>query len=189
MQADFSVEMGSDDPVLEVPWASEGGNLHYVNLRLEPERLGEIVEARDCPALAEFLRRLNSGDSAFETVKCDRWCGADIEHAEEIFGGSHKYGSYCDIAFRDRVARQSFPQNEALVRRLVELLQKAPELPGAAEFVVRRCVFHDDESDGCAVTCFVTGYATDEERARREWSIALKLVENALGQAARSIPV
>jgi hypothetical protein len=188
LQADFSVEMGSDDPVLEVPWAFENANLHYVNLRLEPERLGEIVEVLDCPELAEFLRHLNAGDSVFETVKCDRWYSTDIEHAEEIFGGSHKHGSYCDIVFRDPVARQSFLQNEALVRRLVELLEKAPEFPGAAEFVIRRCVFHDDESEGCAVTCFVTGYATDEERARRQWSIALKLVENALGQATRGLP-
>lgn len=185
MQADFSVEMGVGDPVLEVPWASQDGSLRYINLRQQPERLNEIVEARHCPDLAAFLCRLNAADGAFETVKCDAWAGTDIELAEQIFGGSHKYGSYCDLVLRDPVARQSFPQNEALVRGLAELLSKAPELPAAVEFVVRRCIFHDDCSEGYAVTCFVAGYGTDEVQARRQWAIALRLVESALGQACR----
>ena len=184
MDADFSVEMGVDDPVLEVPWAAPDGSLRYFNLREQPTLLGEVEEARRFPELAEFLRRVNAPQGLFETLKCDAWAGTEIEPAEEVLHASHKHGSYCDIVFRDPTARRSFGEHERLVRRLVELLEKAPEIRAAAEFVVRRCLFHDGNAEGGAITCFVTGYGNDESQARRQWGIGLKLVENALGQAS-----
>jgi hypothetical protein len=190
LEADFSVEMGADDAVLEVPWAAPDGSLRYYNLRDHPELLAQIEEARRFPELARFLRGINGPGSAFESVKCDVWLSTEMEEAEEVFGASHKYGSYCDVVFRDGDKRVSFAEHEALARRLVELLKKAPEIPAAVEFVVRRCLFREDtkERRGCAVTCFVLGYGRDEVQARRQWGIALKLVENALRQST-SIPL
>ena len=69
MDADFSVEMGPDDPVLEMPWASADGSLGYYNLREQPELLEQLEEARRSPELAQFLRHLNGAGGAFETVK------------------------------------------------------------------------------------------------------------------------
>ena len=183
MEADFSVEMGPGDAVLEVPWAALDGSLRYYNLRERPELIGEVEEARRFPELAEFLRHLNAAGGAFETVKCDAWESTEIDPADQVFGASHKCGSYCDITLRDSASRLSFPFYEDLTRKLVELLRKAPEILAAVEFVVRRCVFTEESSEGCAVTCFVTGYGNDEAQARQQWGIALKLVENALGQA------
>lgn len=182
MDADFSVEMGTDDPVVEVPWAAPDGGPRYYDLRGHPERVDELEEARRCLELAEFLRHVNAPGGAFETVKCDEWASTEMEQAEKVFEASHKNGSYCDIIWRDPDLRSSFPKHEELVRRLVELLRKAPEIPAAVEFVVRRAVFHEDKSIGCAVTCFVTGYGQDENQARKQWGIALNLTENALRQ-------
>jgi hypothetical protein len=187
LEADFSVEMGPGNAVLEVPWAAPDGRLRYFNLREHPELIGEVEEVRRFPELAEFLRHVNAPGGAFETVKCDAWAGMEIEPAEEVFGASHKHGSYCDIIVRDSLTRLSFPHHEHLVRRLVELLRKTPEVPAAVEFVVRRCVFTEESSEGCAVTCFVTGFGNDEAQARRQWAIALKLVGNALEQVARIV--
>ncbi len=186
MEADFSIEMGSGDVALEVPWAAPDGSLRYYDLRGQPELIEQLEEARQFPELAEFLRHLNAAGGAFETVKCDAWVSTEIEPPEEIFGASHKHGSYCDVIFREPAQRPSFASHEALARRLVELLKKAPEIPAAVELVVRRCVFHEDDSEGCAITCFVAGYGHDETQARRQWGIALRLVENALGQAGKS---
>jgi hypothetical protein len=186
LEADFSVEMGPGDPVLEVPWAAPDGSLRYYNLRERPELIAEVEEARRFPEVAEFLRHVNAAGRAFETVKCDAWASTEIEAAEEIFGASHKFGSYCDMILRDAAARLSFPLHENLARKLVELLRKAPEIPAAIEFVVRRCVFTEEASEGCAVTCFITGYGDDEAQARRQWGIGLKLVENALAQVSRT---
>ena len=79
MEADFSVEMGPVDPVLEVPWAAPDGSLRYFNLREHPALIGEVEEVRRFPALAEFLRHVNSTGGTFETVKCDAWASTEIE--------------------------------------------------------------------------------------------------------------
>jgi hypothetical protein len=188
LEADFSIEMGPGDAVLEVPWATLDGSLRYYDLGGHPELIEHLEEARRYPEVAEFLRRLNATGGAFGTVKCDAWASTEIEPAEEVFGASHKHGSYCDLVFRQPAERQSFARHEALARRLVELLRNAPEIPAAVEVVMRRCVFHEDDSEGCAITCFVTGYGNDEMQARRQWEIALHLLENALGQSGSESP-
>ena len=187
MEADFSVEMGPGDPILEVPWAAPDGGLRYYDLRAYPELIEKVEEARRFPELAEFLRRVNALGGAFESLKCDEWASTEIESAEEIFRASYKHGSYCDVVLRDPVARLSFPYHENLVRRLIALLRKAPEIPAAVELVVRRCVFTEEGSEGCAITCFVTGYGDDSAQARCQCGIALKLLENVLRQVARSV--
>jgi hypothetical protein len=75
-------------------------------------------------------------------------------------------------------------QNEACVGSLVRLLQRAPEMPASAEFLVRRCFFADDptDGDGFYMTCYVFGYSDDEEEARKHWGIALRLLGSALVQ-------
>lgn len=186
MDADWSVELGAGDAVMEVPWASADGSLRYVDLNGHPERIGAIEEARQFPELAEFLRRMNAPASGMASVKCDVWKGTEMEPAEEIYGASHKVGSYCDVIFREQGRRADFAMQESFVKKAAALLRTAPEIPASAELVVRRCVFHDDESAavGLAVTAFVSGYGNREEAARRQWGIGLQLVANALLQAA-----
>src|SRR5260221_5422223 len=66
MDADFSIELGRDDPVLDFPWKDPAGKLAYVDLKRHPELMVEIEEAEKFPELGEFLRvdrkstRLNS---------------------------------------------------------------------------------------------------------------------------------
>lgn len=183
LQGDFSIEMGPDDPVLELPWASADGKLRYVDLCAEPARLSEIEEACKLGELAEFLRCLNAPEGKFETVKCDAWASTEIEPAEEIFGCSHKRGAYCDFVFRDGAKRTSFAVHELLVSELTALLSQDPVDAALAEFVVRRCIFHKEQHDGFAITIFVLGFGMDEAQARSKWGIGLKAVEAALRRA------
>src|SRR5512146_720998 len=55
VQADFSVELGADDPSLQIPWSSSDPRVQYYDLRSHPELLPQIVETQDNEALAEFL--------------------------------------------------------------------------------------------------------------------------------------
>ncbi len=73
MDADFSIELGYDDPVLDFPWNDPSGRLAYFDLKLHPELIEKIEEARQFAELSEFLRSTNSHRSAFETAKCDVW--------------------------------------------------------------------------------------------------------------------
>ena len=99
MDADFSIELSQEDPVLDFPWKDPAGRLIYVNLKRHPELLPQVEEAVKFPALGEFLRTLNSPRSVLETAKCDAWATTDINAEEEIYNASHKFVSYVDAVF------------------------------------------------------------------------------------------
>lgn len=184
VQADFSIECGADDECLEIPWSSEDGALRYVDLKQDPARIAGLDEVRRFPELGDFLRSANSPLSAFQTAKCDAGFTREMTMEDEVFATTGKFGSYVDVLFAMLAPRTSFEENEQAARSLVRLLQRAPEIPAAAEFLVRRCFSSNERSagDGFYITCYVFGYADAEEDARRSWEIALKLVGNALVQ-------
>lgn len=186
MEADFAVELGGDDETLELPWAAAEGGPRYFDLKRQPERLREIEEARRVPELGEFLAAINTPASILETAKCDAWSSTEMYPEEEIFGAACKFGSYVDLIFSDESRRFSFPEHEQLVTRIVQLLKRVPEIPAAAELIIRRCFYHmaDGIRDGFYVTFYLFGYGDDELQARQRWAIALKLVENAIRQIA-----
>lgn len=186
MQADYSVELGREDETLEFPWASPDGGRRYHDLKRHPEAIVEIQEAARFPELREFLTTVNASSSPFETAKCDAWSSAEINPEEEIFGQPSKFGSYVDLLFNDAAARFSFEEHESFVKRMAKLLQCVPEIPASAEFLLRRCFYHEgvELREGFYVTCYVFGYGGDEAKSRQQWAIALKLVRNALGQCS-----
>ena len=187
MEADFSIELGPDDETLSLPWAAPDGGPRYYDLKRHPELLRHIEEAQREKELGEFLLAVNS--TILETAKCDTWSTAQLNPEEEIFGAAHKFGSYVDLLFSDDRARSSFPRHEDLAKRLTQLLRRAPEIPAAAEFLVRRCYHGPDACQGFYMTFYVFGYGDDEPRARQQWAIALKLSEHALRQATRQAPL
>ncbi|MGA8491774.1 MAG: hypothetical protein WB711_15210 [Terriglobales bacterium] len=190
MQADFAVELGADDETLEMPWAASDGGLRYYDLKRHPELLSELEEAARAPELGEFLSKINSPHSPLETAKCDVWSSTEMNPEEEIFDGTHKFGSYIDLFFSDEAKRFSFPDHEHLAKRLVQLLQRAPEIKAAGEFLIRRCYYHESEEapgeeeirDGFYITFYLFGYGKDEVRSRQQWVIGLKLIQSAIRQ-------
>ncbi len=112
------------------------------------------------------------------------WSSTEINPEEEIFGAAHKFGCYVDLLFSDASSRCSFPEHEQLAMRLTQLLQRAPEIPSAAEFLIRRCYYRGEEviRDGFYITFYLFGYGDDEIQSRHRWAIALKLVQNAIRQ-------
>jgi hypothetical protein len=184
MDADFAVELGADDEKLEMPWASDDNGPRYYDLKHHPECLPDIEEARRVPEVGEFLAALNSPTSMLETAKCDTWPSTEINVEEEIFGAAYKFCSYVDFLFAEEPARFSLSEYEQFAKRLVELLKKAPEIPAAAEFVIRRCYYHAEHQvrEGFYITFYLFGYGDDEPQARQRWAIVLKLVENAIKQ-------
>lgn len=183
VEADFAVELGAEDETLELPWAAPDGPRYY-DLKRRPELLLEIEEARRVPELGEFLAVINSAVSRFETVKCDAWASTEIGPEEEIFGAACKFGSYVDLVFSAEAPRFSFPAHEQGGKQLALLLQRVPAIPASAEFLIRRCSYHEDQGvrDGFYITFYLFGYGDDEEDARLRWAIGLKLVENAIRQ-------
>ncbi len=184
MDADFSIELGREDPVLDFPWKDPAGKLAYVDLKRHPELMASIEEAAQFPELREFLRTLNSPRSMVETAKCDAWATSELSPEEEIYSASHKFASYVDVVFSNADARLSLSAHEQFARKLVALLRRAPEIRSGAEVCVRRCYFAEDGGvrEGCYGTLYVSGYGNDEASARLNWGVALKLVGNAIAQ-------
>lgn len=184
MDADFSIELGRDDPVLDFPWKDPAGPLAYVDLKRHPELMARIEEAEKFPELREFLRAMNSARSMVETAKCDVWSTTELSPEEDIYRASHKFASYVDVVFPNIDVRLSLPIHEQFVRKLIELLRRTPETPSAAEVCLRRCYYEEDGSvgEGFYVTLYVSGYGHDDAGARLNWGVGLKLMGNALLQ-------
>jgi hypothetical protein len=188
MDADFSIELGADDPVLDFPWTDPSGKLSYIDLKRHPELIASIDEAREFPELRECLRILNSPTSRVETAKCDGWATTELTPEEEIYHASHKLASYVDLVFSDIDARLSFSHHQEFVKKLVELLRRAPEIASSVEACVRRCYFGEGGAvrEGFYFTLYVSGYGNDEASALRNWGVGLKLVGNAVVQVSRA---
>jgi hypothetical protein len=203
MDADFSIELGREDPVLDFPWKDLAGKLAYVDLKRRPELIARIEEAEEFPELKEFLRVMNSARSMVETAKCDAWATTELSTEEEVYDASHKFVSYVDVVFsnidvresslrqsslREPSLRESLLAHEQFARKLVELLRRVPETPSAAEVCVRRCYFGEDGGvrEGFYCTLYVSGYGNDSGSARQNWAVALKLMGNAIVQLSAS---
>ena len=184
MDADFSVELGSEDPVLDFPWTDASGQLAYFDLKRHPELLAQVEEARQFPELAEFLRSVNSARSVVESAKCDVWATTELTPEEEIFAKPHKFVSYVDLVFLHADRRQSFPEHAQFAKRLAALLQRAPEMFASAEVCVRRCFFVEGglAREGFYFTVYINGYGNEEAGARQNWAIGMKLVGSAIVQ-------
>jgi hypothetical protein len=186
VEADFAVELGPGDETLEFPWAAADGSLRYYDLKRQPKLLLEIEEAQRELELGEFLAALNAPSSILETAKCDAWVSTEMSPEEAMFGAACKFGSYVDWLFSQEGSRFSFAAHEQLARRVTQLLKRVPEIPAAAELMIRRCFYHSASGaqSGFYVTFYLFGYGDDESLARQHWAIALKLAENALRQVS-----
>jgi hypothetical protein len=200
MDADFSVELGppSEDATLEMPWQSGSADgPRYFDLKRQPELLQFVPEATQFPEMAQFLQRVNSTASALETAKCDVWLTDELSEAEEVFEAECKVGSYVDLLFgeNESEARYSFFRHEDLARSLARLLQNSPEIAASAEFIVRRCYYHqpgkEDTRSGFYLTFYLFGYGNDEDEARDTWAKALQLAATAILQlaAGKNVPL
>ncbi len=184
MQVDTSVELGRDDETLDFPWAASEPGPRYYDLRRDPDSLQRIVEAAGNAAMRDFLIAVNAPGSILESAKCDAWASDEINPEEEIFGLPRKFGSYVDLVFTNSMSRFSFEAHEELLTKITTLLQRVPDIPASAEFLLRRCRYHENQTmrEGFYVTFYLFGYGDDEAKARRQWEIALRLVSHALTQ-------
>jgi hypothetical protein len=208
MQADYSVELGKEDPALELPWVSADGATRYYDLKRNPELVLQIPEALGSPELSAFLSRINAAGFPLETAKCDLWYSRELSADEEVFAANGKFVSYVDLVFTEdqggpsepgsmtnnapSAKRLAFEQHETLAKSLCALLKRAPEMKAAIELVIRRCYYHpegnsEDSSDGFCITAYVSGFGDDQSEARQRWNIAITLLQHALVQAVRCL--
>jgi hypothetical protein len=185
MEADWSVALAADDPVITVPWAASGAGPHkcrFVDLRPGGQQIDEIEEARARPALRSALLQLNGAQSPLWTAKCDAWASSaeegaepfdayemDAEPGDTAFGA----GSYVDLLARDLAAMSCFERQERWIRVVTERLRVIPSRAARVELVLRRAEV--EAMPGFAVSWFVEGCGATAESAGRRWAEALTL--------------
>lgn len=182
MDADWSVELGHDDPALEFPWPSPAGSQRHIDLTQRPEALSELPEAAQYPELGEFLLALNAPSSPWLTAKCDVWFDEELGEAEAVYDANLKLCSYVDLMARESSARFSFERHERWVKSAARKLSSEIEELVACEFIVRRCWYHaepsshrvqanatpaaEDPTPGFYITFYLFGYGRDRAQAR-----------------------
>ena len=185
MEADWTVALAADDPVITVPWAASGDDLRkcgFVDLRLGQELIDEIEEARSKPPLRSALLLLNAASSPLWTAKCDAWTSS-VEDGDEPFdpyemaaeSGEIAFGagSYVDLLARDVAFLASFERQERWIRRVTQMLRSTAVTAARVELVLRRA--ETEAASGFAVTWFVEGCGSTAQRAEQSWARALDL--------------
>jgi hypothetical protein len=180
MEADWSVELAADDPVIVVPWAAAGNDPRkctFVDLRLGAHLIDEIEETRRVPELRGALLLLNSTASPLWTVKCDAWESDTPMDAYEMDAAPEdtalSAGSYIDLLARDSGLGASFDRQERWVRAVVEALRAVPARATRVELVLRAAQVN--QAAGYGVSFFVEGCGATAPRAMQAWSEALSL--------------
>jgi hypothetical protein len=136
MIADWTVEIGSGCPVIELPWPG------WVDLRAgsSPADVETLPEVQSRSELAALLRAANQG--SFATAKVDVFpvdrSAADPEIAEQPpEQTAHGLGSYLDVVWLGDGAQPPFAVFEAVARRVSASLRDVPLALGTAEIVIR----------------------------------------------------
>jgi len=171
MEADWSVEIGADLPMIIVPW--EG----FVDLRRDPLLASRLNETANSPSLAQALIKLNQEASPVFTSKCDLWLlsADEIDPLEfDAKRGDTQQGIACyiDIIARRRSLFASFPAHEAWVRSVTNKMRDVRMPQTHADLVIRPSTVNDRA--GYALTLYVASCGATEDVARSIFRVALE---------------
>lgn len=164
MEADWSVEIGPDAPVIDTGWPG------WIDLPADPRALREAVEhlseVRCFPALGAAIARLNQPTSGFATTKCDFWLGDHpvdpLEYDAQPADAQCEAACYVDLLPREADAEStgerslpgSLDQAEHWARSLVAQLRAIPCPHARVELVLREAF------RGAAATLGATFYVS-----------------------------
>lgn len=176
MEADWEVEIGDDAPVIEACW--EG----LLDLRRAPECAAALPEAKDLPALADALVRVNAPSSPVWTAKCDVWRPdafdpdeLDALQSEENCG----IACYIDLLPRDEQEWIDLERAVAFCRGLCATLRAIHLRCCRVDLIVRGAIVAPDR-ESLGVTAYFTACGAALEEARFTMSSALAVFADTL---------
>ncbi len=198
VETDWSVECGADDPWVVLPWTRKDASIHYIDLRVAPDRLREIPEAVQYDCIEQALHRWNQPSSPVYTAKCDVWTyPSDLFDAADLPGHAWAQGSYIDLIPASRRIFASFAAKENLLRAWSTAAKQIPLENARCEWTLRRARILPSSVktraslpdapalDGFATTLYVWGYGSSQRTAREAWAASLTaLIETVLLVAA-----
>jgi hypothetical protein len=179
MEADWEFEVGGDAPVIDACWAG------LIDLRCEPERVLELPEVAQLPALAEALVKLNAATSSVWTSKCDVWphleAGEfDSDEMDAPPGSAaHAMGCYIDLLPRGGQQWTVPAAVAAECKRVCGLLRAVPRRCCHADLIIRRAVVAPERLE-LGITAYLTSCGESSAEAARTLQTALGTFTDAL---------
>jgi hypothetical protein len=163
MEVDWEYEIGLDAPVIDAAWSG------FIDLRLEPQRVRELAETAQFPALGAALVRLNGAGSPVWTSKCDVWPLLDPAEwdADELNApperATHAMGCYIDLLPADGLHWNTPEIAEDVSRLFCAKLKSLPLRYSRADLVIRHAIVAPGRLD-FGITAYLTacGASTDE---------------------------
>jgi hypothetical protein len=170
MEADWSVEIGSDLPCIDAAWDG------FIDLRFSSHAIDLLPEAAGHSALYDALIALNATDSPVFTTKCDAWSMTAEEIDPDEFAASSEdaltgFASYTDLVVRDSAYFASFAFHETLVRDLTTHLREIALRRCRVDLVLRAAFIGDQI--GYGITAYAAGCGPNESTAYIAWQAAL----------------
>lgn len=179
MEADWEIEIAPEAPVIDASW--EG----CIDLKLAPERIDEIEEARRFPGLADILLRLNKNGSPVWTAKCDIWRAdpkSDLWDRDEMEATPAELAAgvacYIDILPTDPQLFEELKAIEAWARATVSHMRQSASRCSRVDLVIRRA-FHA-EKPGFGVTAYALACGRDENASEKALTAALHALVAAI---------
>ena len=177
MEADWEVELGGDAPIIDAFWPG------FIDLQKLPNRVSEIAEIRQLPALGKLLLRLNDAQtSPVWTAKCDVWIVEAFDPDElDAPTGSAEHALACYIDLLPRSDQQwSFPAKAvADCKALCAHLRSVALRCCRADFIVRGAFLTPGTSD-LGITAYLTACGAAPNLAASALSAAAHALADAL---------
>jgi hypothetical protein len=138
----------------------------YVDLKREPNRIDEIPELRDEPALQRLVVTLNDPRGCFRSIGCERWYTP-----QQVEGERGQFGSYVGFAldawpFREKEAAQSIA---------ADFIDREAPLPEDFRMIIelRPTAFHHEKLVGWSLEFWGCGLGADRESAHAAWEAGI----------------
>jgi hypothetical protein len=177
MEADWEIELGGDAPIIDVCWSG------FVDLRRSPEKVCDLAEVLQLPALAPALLRLNSSESLLYTAKCDVWQVAEIDPLE--FDAPQETPAQGMAVYVEQVPcapRLWSDHDWAIVwcRALCTCLRNAPLRCSRVDLVIRHAIRAPDLEHEIGVTAYLAACGPTIEAASAQLESLLAIFADSI---------
>jgi hypothetical protein len=177
MDADWEIEIDGEAPIIDAYWQG------FVDLRSEPQRVRELSEVRQLPALRDALVRLNGSDSPVWTAKCDLWSVDDFDRFElDAPDGDDLCAQACyiDLLARSNEHWASDPEMAvAFCKNLCARVRSVAIRCCRMDLIIRRAVNVSGESD-LGITAYLTACGATEAGAVVQLESALAVFSDSI---------
>ena len=176
MEADWEVEIGRGAPVIDAGWPG------LVDLRVTPDQAAQLPEAREIPALADALVRLNAPLSPVWTAKSDVWHPEEFDPDElDAPGdaGTHAIACYVDLLTRND--RQWATPDEVIsaTKEICARIHSAALHGCRADLVIRRAFISPGRQD-LGITAYLTACGSTRIEAASTLALAVRVFVDAV---------